>query len=163
MRDYVIQFVPDLVNKLENNGVLVEQLAKTLFNMTEIRQDSIAGTALLKLQEFAPAELQGNLAQKALEILQSTDYTAASKVGAANVLATFADGEHLEVLKDMASDSQIDMQLRAASMNSYASLVPQDSEFYAYLTNQSVDKNTDKRLRWAAQSALKKLNNKEIK
>ena len=173
MREYAAQFVLNYFEQSwpyqdenttlsDQDGLVREELKEALWQLTELRQGSMAGTAISKLHEISVnyADIdKEKVAERAYEIAKDTSTEVASRMGALDILIKYPNEEAREDIKAIAMDDAQSPSMRMVAIASYSSVRSDDGEFNDALRKiVSTNKDEiDKRLKWAAEGALKKI------
>ena len=163
-REYVAQFIPEYFEQYLTGHLIPEEeeimqsLTDGMWQMTEVEQGALAGTALLKLHQLSKgfdhiSEDKVNII--AVEMLNNSHLDDASRMGALDVLCKNGQVEHLEVISDLVLDQQAPVLLRMAAIHGAYQLSNKDESFALLLQENILDQESDKRLVTVVQKLLK--------
>ena len=116
----------------DQDGLVREELKEALWQLTELRQGSMAGTAISKLHEISVnyADIdKEKVAERAYEIAKDTSTEVASRMGALDILIKYPNEEAREDIKAIAMDDAQSPSMRMVAIASYSSVRSDDGEF----------------------------------
>lgn len=170
MRDYVIQFVPRLFDKIYHDAeddLTVQQnyrkkeIKKALWESLDSKEGAIAGTALLTLEEMSKTDKsisKDKIIEKSLKMIKDKSYTPAAQYAAFDRVAESDSKEGKKFIRDLVFSKEVSTSLKYKAI-ALSSQWGSDPELLAYLEDEILsNKNkTDKRLVYAAEAAQKRL------
>ena len=168
MREYAAQFTLNYFERAWPEGddyeftsqeaILKKEIEMALWNMTELKLGSMSGTAITKLHELSERHSdisKEQIAATAFKISTDPSVETASRMGALDILAKYPNEEGQNYMKEIALDNSQPITLRMVAIASYSSSSSEDLEFNEFLERSLANKETDKRIKWAAKAALK--------
>ncbi len=167
--DYITQYIPDYFDRRWKKNTLIQeqqQMVDDLYALLNNPNDSLAGTALKSLerisQSYSVVDKQ-ILQTKALEMLNNTSLTQASRSESIVYLSQFKDEKISEEIERLSFDNSTPVMLRMMALNSFSKTVSENETEKQNLLKRineeilTVD-TTDKRLLTAAKLITSNLN-----
>ena len=157
-REYVAQYVPDLIAKLDVKSAaysdVTDQLIDALWEASLETKGALAGTALIglhKLKKTHPQINKSQLAELTANIALDENYESAARMGAIRLV----DESQIEAIKQIAFAEASSITLRMAALNQAHSLSKHDSFFEEELRQTFLESSSDKRLTMLVKNLLK--------
>jgi hypothetical protein len=169
MREYVLQYVPEYYLSRWHSGLDWDDLDEqdrqkfnsTMWQMTELREGSMAGGALFALYRIADKHEdlnQTKVYDKAHDVLVDSSYMNPNRMGAVQILAFSNKEEYFDTARQIVMKKQGPVLLQVTAMHTAAKSSTTNHEFIKYLTTISSGRlKADPTLRRCAQLTLNKI------
>ena len=159
-REYIAQYIPDLIAAIDLNDVQnvkqIDALIDALWQVSEEPIGALAGSAILGLHELSKdlAQIDSKrLNELIADMALSSNFEPASRMGAVDLLRQEKNRESLPTLKELCFDDAESTTLRMAAINAAYHLSDQDEIFKQELRAMNHNEDLDSRL----QTVIKKL------